>query len=54
MNLTQIAGENVAAASTIAKALEEFIQRVTPSSAINHVGTTGNQTSSALFTRLNL
>ena len=28
MNLTQIAGENVGAASTIAKALEEHIQRV--------------------------
>jgi hypothetical protein len=28
MNLTQIAGENIAAASTIAKALEEHIQKV--------------------------
>jgi hypothetical protein len=28
MNLTQIAGENIAAASTITKALEEHIQRV--------------------------
>jgi hypothetical protein len=28
MNLTQIAGENTAAASTIVKALEEHIQRV--------------------------
>jgi hypothetical protein len=29
MNLTQIAGENINAASTIAKALEEHIQKVT-------------------------
>jgi len=28
MNLTQIAGENINAATTIAKALEEHIQRV--------------------------
>jgi hypothetical protein len=31
MNLTQIAGENINAASTIAKALEEHIQKVIPS-----------------------
>ena len=31
MNLTQIAGENINAATTIAKALEEHIQRVSPS-----------------------
>ena len=30
MNLTQIAGENINAATTIAKALEEHIQKVKP------------------------
>ena len=30
MTLTQIAGENVGAATTIAKALEEHIQKVRP------------------------
>lgn len=30
MNLTQIAGENIAGASTVAKALEDHIQKVSP------------------------